>query len=159
MQLADMFFYTRQEIVEGNTFYIHSNVFVTIFTERTRCCIVEGVFIMYVAFNTIACMHAVCLGRNCFPSLYFLNFFCLAGNSSLDRSVGKTRSTGKDLEMIDFVLLVGWLVGGNSNKNSLFLASHTRHLNFANSSYKAGCQVTVSPNFFSKASAVHKLLN
>lgn len=42
--ICHAFLYTRQEIVEN--FYIHS-VFVTIFTERTRCCIVEGLFIVF----------------------------------------------------------------------------------------------------------------
>jgi hypothetical protein len=79
MQLAEMFFYTRQEIVEENAFYIHSNVFVTIFTERTRCCIVEGVFITCVAFESLhAC--GLCWGIISCPSIFI--FFLLAGSDT-----------------------------------------------------------------------------
>jgi len=87
--------YVRQEIVDV-IFYIHQDVFVTIFTERTRCFIVDGLL-------CAAALLAGCRARTCHIS-----------HVSIDREMSPVMSCGSQLNPVRMARSgkVVWYVGG-----------------------------------------------
>jgi len=96
-----------QEIVDV-IFYIHHNVFVTIFTERTRCFIVDGLFC--AAALPVGCRMRVCRVSHVSIDWEMSSF---ESCSSLHNPVGKARS-GQVSRMRRGLALI------NGNKNHLY---------------------------------------